>query len=409
MTLTELQSEYAALVIREGVNIQPGQRLVINCPVEGAYFARLCAKAAYDAGCREVLMNWNDDLLTRYKYLYASDEVFDSVNAWDVLMAETVSGEGAAWLSIAAQNPENLKDVDKDRIRRAQVTRGQALKLFREREMRNDFPWCVCSIPSVAWAKAVFPDLEPGAAVQKLWEEILKACHVDGGDARANWKAHTEELKRHIERLNAYNFHTLHYTNSLGTDLTVELPAGHFWAGGDEKAASGVRFAANIPTEEVFTLPKRDGVNGKVVAAKPLSLSGTIVDGFWFVLRDGKIVEVHARQGEEVLRHALSMDEGASFFGEVALVPYDSPISRSGLLFLNTLFDENASCHFAFGAAYPCIYGSETMSEDELKQRGMNFSMTHVDFMVGTADLSITGTTYAGKEIPVFVNGSFAF
>ena len=409
MKLAELQAEYAALVIREGVSLRPGQRLVINCPVEGAYFARLCAKAAYEAGCREVLMNWKDDMLTRYKYLYAADDVFDTMNEWEVQMMNTVSGEGAAWLAISAEDPENLKGVDGDRLRRAQISRGKALETFRKREMRNDFPWCVCSIPTAAWAKAVFPEMDPGDAVLRLWEEILKACRVEGPDAAQKWKAHTEELKRHIELLNAYNFHHLRYTNSLGTDLTVELPKGHFWAGGDEKAASGVRFSANIPTEEVFTLPKREGINGRIVASRPLSYNGTIIDGFWFTVQNGKITEVHARQGEEVLKNAISVDEGASYFGEVALVPYDSPISQSGVLFLNTLFDENASCHFAFGSAYPCIYGSENMSEEQLKELGMNTSMTHVDFMVGTRDLQITGTTYSGKEVPVFVNGSFAF
>lgn len=407
--LRELQKEYADLVIENGLNLQKGQRLVITCPVEGAYFARLCAKSAYEAGCKDVLMRWTDDTLTKYHYLYAADEVFDEVNDWDTQMLNTVSEEGAAWLAIASENPENLKDCDPERLRRAQVAGGKARELFRKREQNNDFPWCVCSIPTAAWAKAVFPDLETGDAMERLWEEILRSCRVELGKTEENWKQHIREIQRHVEVLNAYNFKSLRYMNSIGTDVTVELPEGHFWSGGSEKAKSGIFFSPNIPTEEVFTLPRKNGVNGVLVASKPLCHNGVIIDGFWFRVSEGKIVEVHAERGEDVLKNAISVDEGASYFGECALVPYDSPISRSGVLFLNTLFDENASCHFAFGAAYPCIYGAEKMSEEELTEKGMNNSITHVDFMIGTSDLNIVGTTYNGKEIAVFENGNFAF
>lgn len=405
----ELKKDYAELVVRSGLNIQKGQRLAISCPVECADFARLCAAAAYEAGCREVLMSWNDDELTRLKYLHAEDDVFDTVNSWVREFRDVISEEGAGWLAIHAENPENLRGVDPDRIRRAQIAAGKAMEKFRQREMRNEFPWCVCSVPTAAWANAVFPEMDTEEAMAKLWEEILAACRVDGGDAVKNWKDHSDELQRHVQILNEYSFRELRYKNSAGTDVTVELPEGHFWAGGEEKAASGVMFSANIPTEEVFTLPKRDGINGRIVATKPLAHNGTLIDGFWFEVKDGKIIDVHADKGEDILRDAISVDEGASYFGEVALVPYDSPISNSGILFLNTLFDENASCHFAFGEAYPCIAGAEDMTEEELKERGVNFSMTHVDFMVGSGDMSITGITKDGEEVPVFINGNFAF
>jgi len=407
--LSALQRDYARLLVLEGVNIQKGQRLVINCPVDCAVLARLCAEEAYAAGCSEVLMRWSDDALTRMKYLHGDDAVFDRVNDWDVLMADTVSAEGAAWLAIHADDPENLKGVEPDRIRRAQIVSGKAMETFRQREMRNDFPWCVASIPTEKWAMTVFPGLDAETAMERLWTEILRACRVDGGDAVVNWRAHSDDLQRHVDIMNAYNFKSLHYVNSIGTDLTVELPEGHFWAGGTEKCAAGHEFSANIPTEEVFTLPRRDGVNGTVVASKPLCHNGNIIEGFRFTLKDGKITSLHADRGEDILRDACTVDEGASFFGEVALVPYDSPISNSGVLFYNTLFDENASCHFAFGEAYPCLKGSGDMSEEELKAAGVNFSMTHVDFMIGTADLSVTGTTHDGREIPVFVDGNFAF
>ena len=409
-TLDTRIREYARLLIREGVNLQPGQRLVINCPVERADFARVCAEEAYAADCAEVLPRWRDDALTRMKYLRAADAVFDRANPWDAAMLDDVSAEGAAWLSIVAEDPENMAGVDPDRIRRARVASGKALKPFRERETRNEFPWCVCAAPTAAWAKAVFPGLPPDGAVERLWEEILKACRVTGEDAVMRWRAHSDALQRRVETLNDCNFRFLRYKNALGTDLTVELPEGHYWAGGAEKCVrSGVMFSANIPTEEVFTLPKRDGVNGVVCASKPLVYDGTVIKGLRFGLKEGKITEIHADSGEAVLRGATEVDEGAAYFGEVALVPCDSPISNSGILFYETLFDENASCHFAFGDSYPCIRGSETMTAEELKARGANSSMTHVDFMVGTPDLSIVGTTWDGREIPVFVDGNFAF
>lgn len=407
--LEQLKRDYAGLVIRSGLNIEKGQRLSITCPVECADFARLCAAEAYKAGCREVLMRWRDDELTRMKYLCAADEVFDCVNKWEVDYLDTLSEEGAAFLTIDADDPAGLSGVDPDRIKRAQISSGKALEAYRVRMMRSDCPWCVCSVPSKAWASAVFPGLSEEEAVERLWKEILAACRVDGGNAIQNWKDHSDELRKHVDILNGYNFKSLRYKNSAGTDVTVELPEGHFWAGGEEKSGTGVFFSPNIPTEEVFTLPHRNGINGTLVATKPLSHNGTVIEGFSFRVENGKITEVRAEKGEDVLKNAISVDEGASYFGEVALVPHDSPISRSGVLFLNTLFDENASCHFAFGEAYPQIEGAENMSEDELKERGANFSMTHVDFMIGSEDLQITGITHDGKEIPVFVNGNFAF
>ena len=407
----ELRREYARLLIRAGLNVQPGQRLVISCPVERADFARCCAEAAYDAGCAEVILRWSDDALARLKYLRAVEEVFDRVNPWEVLLADTVSAEGAAWLSVSAEDPENLKGVEPGRIRRARIAAGKAMETFRVRETRNEFPWCVCAAPSEAWARKVFPGLDAGEAVARLWEEILKACRVAGGrDAITAWRAHSDELRRRVETLNGYDFKTLHYQNALGTDLTVELPEGHYWAGGAEKCVtSGVMFSANIPTEEVFTLPKRDGVNGVVCASKPLVYNGTVIENLRFELSGGRIAGVRAERGLEVLKDAISVDEGASYLGEVALVPYDSPISRSGVLFYNTLFDENASCHFAFGDAYPCIRGGEDLSREELKARGANDSLTHVDFMIGTGDLSITGLTRGGETVEVFRDGNFAF
>ena len=407
--LERLKRDYAELIVKACMNIQKGQRLVITCDVENADFARLCAEKAYDAGCKEVVMSWGDDELKRMKYMRAADEVFDKVDSWYVDFCNTLSEEGAGFLHIFAEDPELLKDVDPDRITRAQRSAAGPLKPYRKRMMGSECPWTICSVPSKAWAKAVFPELSEDEAVERLWKEILKACRVDGGDAIRNWKEHVDEIKKHVDIMNGYRFKTLKYKNSAGTDVTVDLAEGHIWTGGEEKGPNGTMFAANIPTEEVFTLPDRRTMNGTLVATKPLSLNGSIVDGFSFKVKDGKIIEVHAEKGEDILREAISVDEGASYFGEVALVPFDSPINNSGVLFLNTLFDENAACHFAFGEAYPCIEGADTMTEEELREKGVNSSMTHVDFMVGSADLEITGITHEGEEIPVFRNGNFAF
>ena len=407
--LEKLKRDYAELVVNSGINIRKGQRLVISCDVENADFARLCAAAAYDAGCREVVMQWEDDELKRMKYLRAADDVFDKIDSWYVDFCNTLSEEGAGFLHIFSEDPELMKGVDPDRITRAQKSAAKPLETYRKRMMGSGCPWTVCSVPSKAWAKAVFPQLSEDDAIARLWEEILKACRVDGGDAIKNWKEHVEEIKKHVDIMNGYRFKTLKYKNAAGTDVTVDLAEGHIWTGGEEKGPNGTMFAANIPTEEVFTLPDRRTMNGTLVATKPLSLNGSIIDGFSFKVKDGKIVEVHAEKGEDILREAIAVDEGASYFGEVALVPFDSPINKSGVLFLNTLFDENAACHFAFGEAYPCIEGADTMTEEELREKGVNSSMTHVDFMVGSADLEITGITHDGKEIPVFRNGNFAF
>ena len=242
-----------------------------------------------------------------------------------------------------------------------------------------------------------------------LWERIFDAVRItDGGDAVAAWRAHIEQLAYYRTRLNDLHFRALHYQNALGTDLTVELPEGHFWAAGQEKTQGGVPFVANMPTEEVFTAPKRDGVNGRVVASMPLVLDGNIVRGFALTFEAGRIVRVEAEEGQALLEQATQLDEGAAYLGEAALVPFDSPISNTGTLFYNTLFDENASCHLAFGSAYPCIEGGDAMSEEERRSHGLNTSMTHVDFMIGTRDLSITGLTADGREVPVFVQGNFA-
>ena len=404
--------QYARLVVEVGINVQKGQPVMINCPVDCAEFGRMLTAAAFEAGAKDVHVNWRDDYCSRQHWLYADDSVFDAVYPWEVLKRTELAHEGVGVISVAASDPENLKGVDPDRLRRANAAAGRDLKEFSRMQMSNAIPWCVVSVPIASWAMKVFPGLEKDEAVERLWEEIFKAVRIkEGSDAVLEWRVHCERIEGYARRMTEFDFEELHYKNSLGTDLTVKMPEKHMWlAGGDICNTNGVKFVANMPTEEVFSAPLRNGVDGTLVAAKPLVLNGSVVDGIRFTFREGRIVDIHADRGEEILRAEVNLDEGSHYLGEIALVPYDSPISNSGILFYNTLFDENAACHFAFGEAYPaCIRGGDDLSPDELKAAGINAeSSTHVDFMVGTRDLEITGRTRGGRVIKVFENGNFA-
>ncbi|HWR42388.1 MAG TPA: aminopeptidase [Sporomusa sp.] len=407
MNTTPLE-KYAQLVVKTGINIQKDQTLVITSPIECAPFARVIAEVAYQAGAREVVMNWKDELSSKIRFLQAPEEIFDEFPEWQKEFYLSYVRKGAAFVSIAASDPELLKEVNPDRVVRVQKASNNALKEYRERLMSNKNAWCIVSIPTHSWAKKVFPEVSEGEAVEKLWEAILKAVRVDTDDPVAAWQEHSKALKKNMNHLNTRNFKVLHYKNSLGTDLKVELPEGHIWLGGPEHTAGGIEFVANMPTEEVFTLPKKTGVNGTVVSSKPLNYNGTLIDNFSLTFKDGRIVDFKADQGYEVLKKLVETDEGSHYLGEVALVPYNSPISNSNILFYNTLFDENASCHFAIGKAYPiCIEKGVSMNTGELEQAGVNDSIVHVDFMIGTADLEITGITATGESLTVFKNGNF--
>lgn len=405
----QLLEKYAQLIVRTGVNIQQGQTLVINSPLEGAPFVRLLAETAYKHGARDVVLNWKDELSSKIRYLYAPEAVFDEFPAWQKEFYLSYARQGAAFVSIAAADPELLKDVSPERVAKAQKASSIALKEYREQLMSNKNVWSVVSIPTTAWACKVFPQLPAAEAVEKLWSAIIQTVRVDKDDPVAAWDQHKANLKQRLEFLNRYKFKKLHYRNSLGTDLEIELPAGHMWLGGSEYTPTGVEFIANMPTEEVFTLPHKTGVNGKVVSSKPLNYNGNLINHFSLTFAQGKVVDFTAEQGYEVLKKLVETDAGSCYLGEVALVPYDSPISNANILFYNTLFDENASCHLALGKAYPvCIADSDKLGPEELVQRGVNDSLVHVDFMIGTKDLEITGTTAAGERIAVFRDGNFA-
>lgn len=405
-----LLKKYARLIVKSGINIQKDQILVVSSPIECAEFTRMITEIAYEEGAKEVVVRWLDELLSRIKYLKAPDEAFNEFPEWEKEFFLSYAAKGAAFLSISASDPEVMKGVNPERIAKWGKISGDALRGYMDRLMSNKNVWCVASIPTKSWAKKVFPELSVDEAVEKLWENIFKTVRADMEDPVAAWDEHKKNLKKSMDFLNSSKFKFLHYKNSLGTDLRIELPEGHIWLGGSDFTPEGIEFIANMPTEEVFTLPKRTGVNGIVWSSMPINRNGNIINKFSLTFKDGKIVDFSAEEGYDVLKTLVDTDEGSKYLGEVALVPYDSPISRLGILFYNTLFDENASCHLAIGEAYPvCIRNGENMSKEELEKAGVNNSVLHQDFMIGTKDLEITGITDSGEEIPVFRNGNFAF
>ncbi|MCL2563917.1 MAG: aminopeptidase [Oscillospiraceae bacterium] len=401
-------TDYARLIVEVGANVQAGQTVLVAASVDSACFARLIAEKAYDAGAREVVTRFYDEQLKRMHFLRADAAVFDEVARWVPEFYNEYAEKGAALISITAADPELLLGVDPDRIQRSNISTGTALKGFYDKQMSNAFPWTIAAIPSEAWAKKVFPDLPPAEAVERLWDAIFTAVHVGAGDPVVVWREKIKTMDTRAAALNAHRFQKLRYKNSLGTDLTLTLPEEHLWTACGEEAGTGQVFVANMPTEEIFVLPDKRGTEGVVCASMPLSLNGNLVEDIKLTFEGGKIVKAEASKGLEHLEKELDIDEGARYLGEIALVPYRSPISEMGILFYNTLFDENASCHLAFGKAYPKFRDMAERTEEELLVRGMNDSLVHVDFMIGTADLEITGMTEDGREVAVFRDGNFA-
>lgn len=402
--------KYVELVIQKGINIQKGQILVISSPVEVYDFTRKLVKQAYELGASEVVVHWNDEVVGKYKYVYGAEDIFDTFPEWQKESMEYYRKKGAAFLSVYATDPDILKEVDKTRVARFQKVKSLALKEYYENMMGNSNQWCVISVPTQAWAKRVFPELSTEVAISEMWKLILKIVRADKENPILEWENHLNTLKARMDYLNKKRFAKLIYRNSLGTNLEIELPEGHKWISGGEKSKAGVEFVANIPTEEIFTMPHREKVNGVVVSSKPLIYGGSVIDKFTLTFKDGEVINYSAEVGEEILGKLLSMDENSKYLGEVALVEYDSPISKSERVFYNTLFDENASCHLAFGGAYPvCLENSEGQSEEELKERGMNNSLTHEDFMIGTEDMEIVGIDSEGRETTIMKNGNFVF
>ncbi|ARK30806.1 aminopeptidase [Halalkalibacter krulwichiae] len=402
----EKLEKYAELAVKVGVNIQKGQTLCVRTPISAAEFVRMVAKKAYEAGAKHVHVEWSDEELTKTKFEIAPDEAFHEVQEWVAKGYEEMAENGAAFLSITGSDPDLLKDVDPERVSNANKASGKAMQGFRSYIMSDKISWSIVAVPSEGWAKKVFPDAND--AVEQLWEAIFSATRVNEADPVAAWQAHLDLLDEKMNTLNEKHFHALHYT-AEGTDLVIELPETHLWVSGGSVNKEGIAFVANMPTEEVFTSAKKTGVNGTVLSTKPLNYGGTLINNFSLTFKDGKVIDYKAEEGYETLKRLLSTDEGSSFIGEVALVPHKSPISDTNILFYNTLFDENASNHLALGSAYAfCIEGGKEMSKEELEKNGLNTSLTHVDFMMGSADMNIDGVYEDGKREPIFRDGNWA-
>ena len=401
--------KYAELAVKVGVNVQLNQTLVINTSIDQAEFIRLVVKNAYQAGAKNVVVNWNDDVVTRFKYDLAPDESFLEYPTFRAQEQIALAKEGAAFMSVISSSPDLLSGVDPKRIANFQKVSGEALEEFRQYIQSDKVSWTVIAAPSQAWAEKVFPDVDPSEQVDALWNAIFKAVRVDQEDPVAAWKTHDETLHEKADYLNDKNYTSLHYT-APGTDLTVDLPKGHIWCGAGSVSEDHVHFMANMPTEEVFTAPDFRRAEGTITSSKPLSYGGTVIDGMTFNFKDGEVVEVSAEQGEETLKALINDNKGSKSLGEVALVPHKSPISQSGIIFYNTLFDENASNHLALGQAYATsVQGGAKMDRDQLEDAGLNRSNVHVDFMVGNGEMNIDGIKEDGTVVPIFRNGEWAF
>lgn len=402
--------KYASLAVNIGVNIQKDNILVISSPIETAEFARLITEEAYKSGAKDVIVHYGDQKLTKIKLENSSLETISNIPEWQAESYNYYARQEACFISISASDPDGLKGVPVEKIGASQKARTSALKEYFDNSMSNKCRWCVLSVPTLSWAKKVFPKVSDDEAMESLWDVIFKTVRVDTENPVNAWKKHNAYLEEKIKFMNNNNFKSVHLKSANGTDLNIELPEGHIWAGGSEGDVNGIPFNANIPTEEVFTLPKKTGVNGIVYSSKPLSYGGNLIDNFSITFKDGKAIDFTAETGYDVLKQMLESDEGAKYLGEVAFVPYNSPISNSKLIFFNTLFDENAACHSAFGRAYEsCVKDADKYSEEELEKIGVNNSVIHVDFMIGTSDLEITGINKNGEAIQIFSNGNWAF
>lgn len=409
MTFQEKLEQFAELAVRIGVNIQKGQYLLINTSTETLEFTRIVVKKAYEAGASRVHVNLTDASFERDYYENVAIDETANFPKWTVAQREELIERKGALLWIDAENPDLLAGINVDIISAQQKAAGTALVNYRKAVMNDQIAWSIIAVPSPKWAAKVFPNLPAEEQVPALWDAIFKTVRIGEGDAVAKWQTHIENLHTRADQLNEKKYQKLHYI-APGTDLTIELPDKHLWKSGSSNSPDGTTFIANMPTEEVFTLPAKFGVNGYVSNTKPLVYKGNIIDDFQLTFEKGKIVKAEAKVGNELLQQLIVADEGSAYLGEVALVPHESPISASNILYYNTLFDENASNHLAIGEAYPtCFEGGKELEKGQLEALGINTSITHEDFMIGSAEMDIDGILADGTVEPIFRKGSWAF
>lgn len=405
----KILKEYARLIAKMGVNVQKNQDVIIRAEIDQGEFVRMVVLECYKLGARKVYVEWHDDATMKIDVNYQTINTLSHLEKWELEKWEWQANTLPAIIYIESSDPDGMKGMKQDKHSKALQKRYPLIKPYRDR-MENEYQWTIVAAPSVAWAQKVFPHETKKKAMEKLWEAILYTARVQN-DPILEWQKHNEDLQNRCDYLNSLGLSYLKYHSSNGTDFKVGMIDDAFFMGGGEWTAhSHIYFNPNMPTEECFITPKRGVAEGIVYATKPLSYRGELIENFSIRFHEGKVVEVHAEKGEELLKQMVSMDEGASYLGECALVPFDSPISNTNLLFYNTLFDENASCHLALGRGFSnCIRDYNKYSKEELDNLGVNDSMIHVDFMIGSCDLEITGVTKDGKEIPIFVMGNWAF
>jgi aminopeptidase len=400
--------KYARLIARMGANVQKGQEVVITTGLDQPEFVKLLAEECYRAGAKKVRVEWSYDPLSKVHARWMKQRDLEKVEDWEKAKLQHMVDTLPVRILLESSDPDGLTGIH-PRYFKALQKRALIVKPYRD-AMDNRHQWCIAAVPGPEWAKKLYPALTVRQAMEQLWKDILFTSRADGDDPVAAWEEHNRDLKARSEYLNSLGLRRLHYTSSNGTDLTVGLmPRGRFQAGADA-TLQGVVFDPNIPTEEVFTSPDRRTAEGVVYATKPLSYQGQLIEDFFVRFENGRVTEVKAQKGQAVLEHIINMDEGSRYLGECALVPKESPINVSGILFYNTLFDENAACHLALGAGFnECVDGFASLSQDELFELGVNDSVTHVDFMIGSDDLAIDGFTADGKTVPIFRNGTWAF
>lgn len=394
---------YAELLLKKGVNLQREQILVVNATTEVDYFVEILAEEAYKLGAKEVEVRFSNDKLTRLKYENAPLEVFEECPQFRVDSIMYYVEKGACVINILSQNPDNLVGIDDNKIAIFNKVSALAMTPYREIAMANKLRWLGAAVPGKAWAEKLFPDDEN--PVEKLWNVILKCARADGDEPANAWQEHLKNIENNYNKLNKMDFESLHFKASNGTDIIVGLCEDAIWCGGRAVAEDGIVFSPNIPTEEIYTASHREKINGTVVGSMPLNYNGTIIDQFSITFKNGRVCSYKAEIGQEALNSLLEIDDGAKSLGEVALVPFSSPIRQTGILFYNTLFDENAACHFAFGAGYPFTVDQTRNPNKSLVEKGLNVSKTHVDFMFGTADMECIGIKKDGTRVAVMRNG----
>ncbi len=402
--------KYAELIVKQGVNLQPNQELVVDASIENYELAREIAKVAYDIGAKDVIVHYNDEVITRLRYENCDVEHFQEIPKYLQELRNDYALKHAAIVTITSADPESLKGIDPQKILARNRAMHESCKTFYDHLDLGIDRWCIVGAPSVAWANKVFPEMSDEEAVEALWKAIYHVTRCDQEDPIEAWNEHRHSFERRVGILNEKKIKSLHYTNGLGTDLTIELNPDYLFAGGGSQTTDGVYSFPNIPTEEIFTSPYYLGVNGIVYSSMPLNYNGQIIDEFSMTFENGRIINYDAKVGYDTLKSIIETDEGSHYLGEVALVPYDSPIRQMNILFYNTLFDENAACHLAVGKGFgECIENGLSYNKEQLKEKGINDSLTHVDFMIGTKDLSIVAKLQDGQEFVIFENGNYAF